>query len=138
YQESVEKNSLVIARTTTFTFLILTILLASQYESFGGVLGLIVMWFGALVGPIAIPMLFGMMPLFKKCNSAAAILSIVGGLVAFIFTKTVDVGSMALEVSLPLMVSFVIYVSLGLFKSRSSVPKNVNDFMALLFRDKEP
>jgi len=137
YQESVEKNSLVIARTTTFTFLILTILLASQYESFGGVLGLIVMWFGALVGPIAIPMLFGMMPLFKKCNSTAAILSIVGGLVAFIFTKTVDVGSIALEVSLPLMVSFVIYVSLGLFKSEHSVPKNVNDFMTLLFRDKK-
>src|SRR5690606_32014869 len=75
-EKAVDRNSLTIARLTTFIFLILTIALALQYEHFGGVLGLIVMWFGALVGPIAVPMLLGMLPLFKKCNSAAAILSI--------------------------------------------------------------
>src|SRR5699024_9575554 len=48
-----QKTSLVLARTTTFVFTFLTIVVAFQYEYFGGVLGLIVTWFGALLGPIA-------------------------------------------------------------------------------------
>ncbi len=135
YEKINQKKSLVVARTTTFIFLVLTILLASQYERFGGVLGLIVMWFGALVGPIAVPMLLGMIPLFKKSGSTAAISSIVGGLCAFIFTKIVDVGSIALEVGLPLMVSFCVYLLLGILKKEGSVPKKVETFMALLFKE---
>jgi Na+/proline symporter len=50
------KSSLFVARLTTFVFTLLTIIIAFQYEYFGGVLGLIISWFGALVGPIAIPL----------------------------------------------------------------------------------
>ena len=39
-----------------FLFIALSMLIALQADKFGGVLGLIILWFGALVGPIAIPM----------------------------------------------------------------------------------
>src|SRR5690606_41469607 len=75
-----EKTSLTTARVTTFVFTMLTILVAFQYERFGGVLGLIISWFGALVGPIAIPLLFGVIPAFRSCGATAAISSIAAGL----------------------------------------------------------
>lgn len=110
-----EKKSLLTARITTFAFTFLTIVVALQYEKFGGILGLIISWFGALVGPIAVPMLFGLLPAFKRCGPLAAILSIVAGLLTFIITKNVTMESLALEVSLPLIVSAIVYVSLGIF-----------------------
>ena len=91
------------------------------------------MWFGALLGPIAIPMLLGLLPAFKKCNSASAILSIAGGFAAFIITKTIDMNSMALEVSLPLITSVIIYVITGLANAGKRPAKRVEDFMNLLF-----
>lgn len=107
-----EKTSLTTARITTFVFTMLTILVAFQYERFGGVLGLIISWFGALVGPIAIPLLFGVIPAFRSCGTAAAISSILAGLLTFIITKNVEL-SLALEVGLPVIVSAIVYVSVG-------------------------
>lgn len=133
FEKAAKNNSLFIARMSTFIFLILTIIIALQYEHFGGVLGLIVMWFGALVGPIAIPMLLGMIPLFKRCNSAAAIFSIAGGLVAFIVTKLIDMDSMALEVGLPLIISVIIYCLIGVVNRGRSSSRQVESFMNLLF-----
>lgn len=130
------KNSLLIARTTTFIFTLLTIIIALQYKHFGGVLGLIVMWFGALLGPIAVPMLLGLLPPFKRCNSAAAILSMAGGFAAFVLTKSVEMQSMALEVSLPLMVSLLVYLLMGLLSFRRSVPVRVREFIDPLFEKK--
>lgn len=127
------KNSLLIARTTTFIFVLATILMALQYKQFGGVLGLIVMWFGALLGPVAIPMLLGLLPAFKKCNSTAAILSIISGLGAFIVTKSIEMNSKALELSLPLMVSFFVFAGIGLMYRSKPEPKEVKDFMNMLF-----
>ena len=60
--------------------------IALASDSFGGVLGLIVLWFGALVGPIAIPMLLGMLPAFRRCGPTAAIVSWAVGLVVFAVT----------------------------------------------------
>ena len=108
-----KKTSLLIARITTFTFTLATILIALQYEKFGGVLGLIIVWFGALVGPVSIPMLFGLLPVFKKCGPHAALLSILAGLVTFVITKNIEM-SVALEVSLPVIVSTVVYIGIGL------------------------
>lgn len=127
------KRALTIARTTTFIFTLLTILIALQYKRFGGVLGLIVTWFGALLGPIAVPMLLGLIPAFKKCNSTAAIVSIAGGLLAFTATKVFDINSLALSVSLPLIVSLITYVSIGLINSKKPVSEEVSQFMNLLF-----
>ncbi|GAA4320163.1 sodium:solute symporter family protein [Compostibacter hankyongensis] len=132
-RESESRKSLLVARTTTFVFTLLTILVALQYKHFGGVLGLIVTWFGALLGPIAVPMLLGLLPPFKKCGSTAAISAITLGFLAFILTKTVEMSSMALEVGLPLVTSLATYILLGLVRRKKPVPEKVTHFMNLLF-----
>lgn len=135
-KDHVFKNSLLIARATSFTFTFLTILVAIQYKRFGGVLGLIVTWFEALLGPIAVPMLLGLLPPFRRCGSAAALLSIGGGFSAFIFTKCVAIGNLAWEVSLPLLVSLVIYMAGGLLNLRKPLPEKVKNLMDALFAGK--
>lgn len=122
------KNSLLVARLTTFLFTLATIVIALQFEKFGGVLGLIISWFGALVGPIAVPMLFGVIPWFKSCGPKAAISSIIMGLLAFIFTKSYDLGSLALSISLPVAVSTITYVVVG-FINRHEVPEKVQTML---------
>jgi Na+/proline symporter len=119
-----KRTSLLTARITTFLFTLGTILIALQFERFGGVLGLIISWFGALVGPIAVPMLFGVIPWFKSCGPRAAISSILVGLSAFIITKNFDLGSLALEVSLPVITSTITYILIG-FIQRDIVPRKV-------------
>ncbi|MCS4434914.1 sodium:solute symporter family protein [Aquiflexum gelatinilyticum] len=121
---SLDKISLLTARVTTFIFTLLTIIVALQYEYFGGILGLIITWFGALVGPIAVPMLFGVIPAFKSCGPVAAISSIFAGLLTFIITKNIEISSLALQVSLPLIVSTLVYIFIGLAQIRT-VPDKV-------------
>lgn len=132
-----ERTSLLLARITTFVFTFLTIVIALQYEQFGGVLGLIVTWFGALVGPVAVPMLFGLLPVFRRCGPAAAISSIGAGVVTFIITKSIDMQSLALEISLPLVVSSVVYISMGLMKLSGPAPENVKKILDSIARPKE-
>jgi solute:Na+ symporter, SSS family len=121
-----KETSLKIARTITFSFTILTMLLASQHEHFGGVLGLIVTWFGALVGPVAVPMLLGLIPFFRTCGSAAAISSIAGGFITFAITKIFPLESLALSVGLPLLVSTLIYFIFGITNRNKPVPERVD------------
>lgn len=125
-----DKHSLRTARITTFIFTLATLAIALNYERFGGVLGLIVNWFGALLGPTAMPLLFGLLPVFKFCGPKAAISSIVAGLVTFIITKNMNINSLALEVGLPTMVSAIVFVGVGL--TSKTVPAKVKDLIAAL------
>lgn len=127
-----EKTSLTTARVTTFVFTMLTILVAFQYERFGGVLGLIISWFGALVGPIAIPLLFGVIPAFRSCGATAAISSIAAGLLTFIITKNVEL-PLALEVGLPVIVSAIVYVSVGFIAK--GVPEKVTAMLKSISKE---
>src|SRR5699024_6825881 len=79
-----QKTSLMIARISTFGFTLITIIIAINQQYFGGVIGLIIDWFGALVGPVSIPMIFGLIPFFRRSGSVAAITSILAGLATFI------------------------------------------------------
>lgn len=123
------KTSLVLARATTFVFTLLTMVVASQHERFGGVFGLIVTWFGALVGPIAVPMLLGMVPLFKRCGSSAAIFSIAGGFITFLITRNIEIGNLALEVGLPLLVSLCVYMGFAVINRNKPVPSEVSSLL---------
>jgi Na+/proline symporter len=125
-----DANSLRTARVTTFLFTIATLAIALNYERFGGVLGLIVNWFAALLGPTAMPLLFGLLPVFKSCGPVAAISSIIAGLVTFIITKDMNLNNLALEVGLPTIVSAVVFVVVGLV-SRSA-PTKVKDLISAL------
>jgi solute:Na+ symporter, SSS family len=131
---NLKPDSLTTARVITFIFTTMTILIALQYEYFGGILGLIISWFGALVGPIAIPMLLGLIPAFRSCGPKAAISSILGGFAAFVFTKNVEIGNYALQVSLPLIVSFLVYVTFGLL-SWNKVPEKVDALLSQISKN---
>jgi SSS family solute:Na+ symporter len=104
---------LALARVTTFSFTLLTIVLALNFQYFGGVFGLIVSWFASLLGPIAIPMILGLIPAFNRSGSKAALVSIIGGLCAFVITKTVSGLSLAVEVATPLITSLILYILTG-------------------------
>lgn len=121
-----KKQLLFLARITTFSFTILTIVTALNAGYFGGVFGLIISWFAALLGPISIPMILGLLPIFKMSDGRVAIISIVGGLLTFIMLKVFPVSSLALEIGSPTIVSFLLFTCLGVFNG-SDVPKTVND-----------
>jgi Na+/proline symporter len=127
-----KKTSLITARITTFVFTLLTILVAFQYERFGGVLGLIISWFGALVGPIAVPMLFGVLPAFRSCGPKAAIISIASGLITFVVTKNVEL-SLALEIGLPVIISTVVFVLMG--RIEKHVPEKVDKMLETISKE---
>lgn len=117
------KQSLLLARITTFSFTLLTIIIALNSSHFGGVFGLIVSWFAALLGPIAIPMILGLLPFFKRSGSISAILSIVGGLLVFVVTKAVGF-SLTVEVSAPLLTSLILFVLSGFLMKDTSGKSN--------------
>jgi SSS family solute:Na+ symporter len=108
------RGTLQAARITTFIFTALSMVVAVQANSFGGVLGLIVTWFGALIGPISIPMLFGLLPTFKRCGPAAAIISWAGGILAFALIKYGIASNVTATVGVPVLVSAILYIGIGL------------------------
>ncbi|NIA29028.1 MAG: Na+:solute symporter [Actinobacteria bacterium] len=130
-----KKQYLRLARITTFSFTLCTIIIAIKAESFGGVFGLIISWFAALLGPIAIPMILGLLPLFKHSDSKAAIVSIFGGIAGFILTKFVMTdASLALQLSLPVLSSAIVFVLMG-FLNRKEVPPEVESLLKSLNYD---
>ncbi len=109
-----------IARITTFLFTFITIIIAINSDKFGGVFGLIVSWFAALLGPIAVPMILGLLKVFRRSGSRAALLSIICGLTAFIITKILDNVSLAWEVGLPVITSLTGYILYGIIKPETN------------------
>ncbi len=118
------KKTLKLARLTTFCFTALTIVTALNASNFGGVFGLLISWFAALLGPISIPMILGLLPIFKRSNGRAAVVSIIGGLVTFILLKVFPSDSFAMEIGGPTLVSFLLFVILG-FMNRNKVSADV-------------
>lgn len=120
------KKELRLARVTTFTFVFMTLIITAFYRDFGGVIGLIITWFGALVGPTAIPMILGLIPYFKHSDSTAAISSIVLGVITFIaFKVTGYEGSQALTLAAPTLASVTVYTGLGFIKRKRELPVKV-------------
>ena len=120
------KQFLKLARLTTLCFTSLTIITALNASYFGGVFGLIISWFAALLGPISIPMILGLLPLFAKSDGKTAVISIVGGLLTFISLKLLPIDSLALEIGAPTLVSFLLFVLLGVF-SKNEISKEVKE-----------
>lgn len=123
-----EKQELFWARLTTFLFIALSMGIAFSADSFGGVLGLIISWFGALVGPIAIPMLLGMLPWFRRSGPTAALVSWASGLIIFALNKYVlidwvaglgDLES-AYEVAAPVTVAIILFIVIGFIKPENT------------------
>jgi len=117
-------------RICTFLFLALSMVIAIFANNFGGVLGLLILWFAALIGPIAIPMLLGMLLPFRHSGPAAALAAWSGGVLTFILIKFVFLrqiagvaGDTATAVSVggPVLVALILYILVGLF-TRTTKP----------------
>lgn len=132
-----QKQSLRLARWSTFIFTALTLVIAINAETFGGVLGLIISWFAAIVGPISVPMILGLLPAFRHCDSKTAIISILGGLIAFVVAKYGIDTIQVVEIASPLFVSFVLYVLFGWLNRNKAVPEEVDSMLDKLELDKK-
>jgi SSS family solute:Na+ symporter len=103
-------------------------LLALNANSFGGVIGLLILWFGALVGPIAIPMLLGMLPPLRRSGPSAAIISWAAGLVVFAAMKylvpnwiaSFGNNAQAVTVAAPIVISIILFVLIGFIKPEAT------------------
>jgi SSS family solute:Na+ symporter len=78
-----ESRQLLMGRIVTFSFLVLSMVLALFASHFGGVIGIVILWYGALSGPIAIPILLGMLLPFRRSGSSAAIGCWIAGALTF-------------------------------------------------------
>ena len=113
---------LLLGRVSTFCFLLLSMCLALMASHFGGVIGLLILWYGALVGPIAIPMLLGLLYAFRKSGPLAAFGCWITGAVTFGLLKFFPSEhwlahpqyASAIMVGVPMLVSFVTYTAIGL------------------------
>nr|WP_277398501.1 sodium:solute symporter family protein [Burkholderia sp. Ac-20353] len=123
------RAELLHGRVSVFLFISLSIVISLVSDSFGGVVGLILLWYGALVGPMAVPMLLGMLPAFRASGPAAAIGSWIAGLVGFVCTRylfSTEIAhgypqwSTTLAVGVPLLCSVLVYVVSGLVMPASN------------------
>ncbi|MBS1823419.1 MAG: Na+:solute symporter [Acidobacteria bacterium] len=128
-----DANQLLSGRIATFSFLALSMLLALFSSHFGGVIGIIILWYGALLGPMAIPVLLGLLPVFRRSGPTAAIACWLTGAIAFGVVKMLPSSSLqgpaahyenALTVGAPLIMSFLAYVAVGWL---SPLPKPDSD-----------
>jgi SSS family solute:Na+ symporter len=118
------KVELLVGRLTTFLFIGLSMVIAVSANSFGGVLGLLILWFGALVGPIAIPMLLGMLRPFRRCGPSAALFSWAVGLIIFAVNRYVLTNQIAglgdsataVSVAAPIVGSIIVFCLMGVIR----------------------
>ncbi|MBM9505117.1 sodium:solute symporter family protein [Actinacidiphila acididurans] len=123
-REWTARVGLIAARITTLTFLGLSMAVATQVNSptFKDIITVVIKWVAGLMGPIAIPFMLGLMPRFRRSGPTAALTSWALGLLAFYLlnypVNDAVSGGVDLEyqISLPLLVSLVLYVAIGYIK----------------------
>jgi Na+/proline symporter len=119
-----DRSGLIAARVTTVVFLGLSMAVATQINSptFKDIITVVIKWVAGLMGPIAIPMMLGLLRPFRKSGPTAALTSWAAGLFAFWLVNypinwEVDGGvPLQYQVSIPLAVSLVLYILIGYVK----------------------
>jgi SSS family solute:Na+ symporter len=108
-------KGLLAARAVTVVFITVSMVVAIEADHFGGVLGIIVGMVAAVMGPISIPMLLGLLPAFRRCGARAALASWALGLGGYFLVKYgMDGVSQTTVIATPLVTSLVVYIGLGL------------------------
>ncbi|MCU1226533.1 MAG: Na+/solute symporter [Edaphobacter sp.] len=134
-----DRQQLLLGRVTTFSFLLISMVLALFASNFGGVIGMVILWYGALLGPIAVPILLGLLMPFRRSGPAAAIGSCIAGALAFGILKLSVTQpwlndhahhANAITVGIPLFASFFTYVMIGIISPSGS--KASADLLATL------
>jgi Na+/proline symporter len=117
-------QGLRVARITTVVFLGLSMAAATQVNSpaFKDIITVVIKWVAGLMGPMAIPMMLGLLRPFRRSGPTAALTSWSMGLLAFWLVNypinwNVDGGvPLQYQVSIPLAVSLVLYILIGFIK----------------------
>ncbi|MFF0222786.1 sodium:solute symporter family protein [Streptomyces sp. NPDC004629] len=132
-----ERSGLIAARITTVVFLGLSMAVATQVNSptFKDIITVVIKWVAGLMGPIAIPMMLGLLRTFRRSGPTAALVSWAAGLLAFWLVNypinwNVDGGvPLQYQVSVPLAVSLVLYILIGYLK-----PEDTPERLAIIER----
>lgn len=127
-----DKDSLRLARINTIAFTLMTIMVALMRDQLGGVTGLILTWFAALLGPTAVPLLLGLLPQFKYADSKAAILSMLAGFGVFVLTKMGVKFPADIALIAPLAASFIVFTGTALVNKyilHNTVPDDIEKLM---------
>jgi Na+/proline symporter len=130
-----QRRSLRVARITTLLFTFLTLLVGIEADRFGGVLGLVILWFGALIGPMSVPMLFGLLPAYRNAGARAAIGSIAGGVAAFVLMTYVLPASQGLRVLAPIATSLIVFTVMAWLNRGRTVPPAVDELLRRVSSD---
>jgi Na+/proline symporter len=130
-----EGQGLRVARITTVVFLGLSMAAATQVNSpaFKDIITVVIKWVAGLMGPMAIPMMLGLLRPFRRSGPTAALTSWACGLFAFWLVNypihwNIDGGvPLQYQVSIPLAVSLVLYIVIGFVK-----PEDTPERLALI------
>jgi len=132
------KRALRVARISTLLFTLLTLIVGVEAERFGGVLGLIISWFAALIGPVSVPMLLGLRPVFRTADARAAVGSILAGCGAFVVATYGVAASQGGRVLAPIATSLVVFATMAWLNRRRPVPAAVEQFLEALSKATSP
>lgn len=132
-----QRRSLRIARISTLLFTVLTLVIGVEAERFGGVLGLIISWFAALIGPVSVPMLFGLLPRYRYADARAAIASILTGFGAFALVTYGTRSSQDIRVLAPIATSLVVFSAWSWMNRNKPVPPAVDKLVRALSGENE-
>jgi solute:Na+ symporter, SSS family len=124
-----QKRGLRIARLTTFSFMGITLMIGIEAERFGGVLGLIIAWFGALIGPVSVPMVLGLLSPFKHADARAAIISIFAGLAAFVIVTYGFEAGIDYRTLMPVSTSIVVFSFIAWLRRNEPLPEPIAALM---------
>ncbi|MBX9395044.1 Na+:solute symporter [Streptomyces sp. TRM72054] len=130
-----ERRGLIVARVATVVFLGLSMAAATQVNSptFKDIITIVIKWVAGLMGPMAIPMMLGLLRPFRRSGPTAALTSWAAGLFAFWLVNypinwNVEGGvPLQYQVSIPLAVSLILYILIGHLK-----PEDTPDRLAII------
>jgi Na+/proline symporter len=110
-----DQTALRFARITTACFVVISMVIAISTEGEGVVLKIVVDLVAATMGPISIPLMLGMLPLFRRSGPTAAIVSWAAGLSVWAYIKWIQESTdQTMVVGVPLVTSLILYVVIGL------------------------
>jgi Na+/proline symporter len=120
-----QSGQLLFARVTTVVFVTISMTLAIFSDPDGFILTVVVSIVAATMGPIAIPLMLGLLPWFKRNGPLAAIVSWAGGIAvwAYLFWG-VGGASQAVTVGYPLLTSLILYVLIGLVRPERTATRD--------------
>jgi Na+/proline symporter len=126
-ENAAEKKLVLVGMISTIVFGVLTIVSALITIHMSGAFNAMVEWYAAILGPVSIPLLFGM--ILRRPTWRGAIYSWIAGFAAFVFGKfiipmiTGEQTSFALYTGLELVVSFSVFYFEGFINKQTPETK---------------